>query len=205
MGSNDGEDYEQPIHQVCLKGFYLGKYEVTRAQYHQVIGYTADSNDNPDDRPVSNISWWNVGDFIKKLHSSGGTKLRLPSEAEWEYACLADGKHKSYCGSGLVDRLAGHDANSNKLHPVGKLRSNDFGIHDMSGNVLEWVEDRYHSNYQVAPLDDSAWLQNESQGLDVLRGGSHVYSPRDLRASARIHVKQTIRSSNFGFRLARSL
>lgn len=203
MGSSL-EKNEQPIHQVCVKGFYLGKHEVTQAQYHQITGHTPGySNVKPDDKPASNIAWVATNLFFKDLNSSGGPKLRLPSESEWEYACRAGGKHKTYCGDGQLKKLGWHKSNSNKQpHSVGNLRPNDFGLYDMSGNVWEWVEDVYHDNYQGAPADGSPWAQQGFNTRRVLRGGSYDNNAEDALASFRTSMKALAPHQTFGFRVA---
>lgn len=203
MGSNL-EKYEQPIHQVCVKGFYLGKYEVTRAQYHQVTGHITDySKEMPNDKPASNIAWVATNLFFKDLNSSGGPKLRLPSESEWEYACRAGGKHNKYCGDGQLKKFGWHNSNSKKQpHSVGKLLPNDFGLYDMSGNVWEWVEDVYHDNYQGAPADGSAWAQQGFDNNRVLRGGSYDDNAEDALATFRTSSRALAPYPTFGFRVA---
>ncbi|MDH3342828.1 MAG: formylglycine-generating enzyme family protein, partial [Gammaproteobacteria bacterium] len=150
-----------------------------------------------------NIAWFMADQYIQKLNKSGSAKLRLPSEAEWEYACRAGGKHKTYCGDGQVKQLAWHKTNSNKQpHSVGKLQPNAFGLYDMSGNVWEWVEDTYHANYQGAPADGSAWTQQNMNGERVLRGGAYADNAEDALATFRTKAKFTIRYPTFGFRIA---
>lgn len=202
MGS-DLEENEQPVHHVCVEGFYLGKYEVTAAQYELLSDHKGSSFDEATDIPANNIAWFMADQYIQKLNKRSNEQLRFPSEAEWEYACSAGGKHKTYCGDGQAKQLAWHKTNSNNQpHPVGKLHPNAFGLYDMSGNVWEWVEDAYHANYQGAPADGSAWTQQNMNGERVLRGGAYADNAEDALASFRTKLKFTIRYPTFGFRVA---
>jgi formylglycine-generating enzyme required for sulfatase activity len=209
MGSNNGEPNEKPMHSVTVaKPFAIGKTEVTQAQWHAVM------RNNPsyfqacgDNCPVEQVSWNDIQEFIKKLNAKTGKNYRLPSEAEWEYACRA-GKQQEYCGSDIPDRVSWNGANSgsflsNKPHPVATKHPNTFGLYDMSGNVWEWVEDNFHDNYDGAPADGSAWLDGSS--MHVLRGGSWGYEPRFSSAAARNGFGGGIRYYSYGFRLAETL
>lgn len=112
--------------------------------------------------------------FITKLNASlTDQQCRLPTEAEWEYACLAAGKESRYCGRDSLDAVAWYQSNSGGTpHPVKGKQPNAHKLYDMSGNVSEWVQDRYHDNYQQAPADGSAWELGTSASSRVLRGGS---------------------------------
>jgi len=209
MGSNDGGPEEQPAHSVTIaKPFALGKTEITQAQWYAVM------KNNPsyfeacgDACPVEQVSWSDAQEYIKKLNAKTGKQYRLPSEAEWEYACRA-GKQQEYCGSDNPDSVSWNSSNSgtyffNKPHPVATRKANAFGLYDMSGNVWEWVEDNFHDNYNGAPADGSAWLDNSS--MRVLRGGSWGYVPTFSRAASRSGFGGGIRYYSYGFRLARML
>ena len=208
MGSNSGEPNEKPLHSVTIaQPFAIGKTEVTQAQWQALMG------DNPsyfstcgDDCPVEQVSWNDVQDFIKKLNAKTGKQYRLPSEAEWEYACRA-GSQQEYCGSDIADNVSWNGYNSgsfffNKPHPVATKQANAFGLYDMSGNVWEWVEDTYHENYIGAPEDGSAWMNGS---MRVLRGGSWGYGQPYSRAAARSKFSDNYRYFSYGFRLARTL
>ena len=204
MGSSAGEARAQPVHRVCVKGFYLGKYEVTQAQYQQVMGKNP-SYFQGANNPVEQVSWDDTQNFMEEIrYTTTSNKLRLPSEAEWEYACRAGGQHETYCGGGRVDRFAWYNENSGKTtHPVGQLAANAFGLYDMNGNVWEWVQDVSYTSYQGAPTDGSAW---EGSGeMRVLRGGSWFGSPQNGRAASRGNNSPAVRNSSIGFRLARTL
>jgi formylglycine-generating enzyme required for sulfatase activity len=209
MGSNNGEPHERPMHSVSIaKSFAIGKTEVTQAQWHAVMGNKPSYFESCGDAcPVEQVSWDDTQEFIKKLNAKTGKQYRLPSEAEWEYACRA-GKQQEYCGSDIADSVSWNAFNSgktffNKPHPVATKKANDFGLYDMSGNVWEWVEDTYHSNYNGAPMDGSAWLDGSS--MHVLRGGSWGYDQEFGRAAARSKFGVTFRYYSYGFRLARTL
>lgn len=207
MGSDNGEANERPVHRVAVKAFAIGKTEVTQAQWQALMGT------NPsyftscgDDCPVEQVSWDDVQMYIKKLNAKTGKQYRLPSEAEWEYACRA-GSQQEYCGSDNPDSVAWNNANTggffNNPFPVAKKQANAFGLYDMSGNVWEWVEDTYHDSYTGAPTDGSAWVGDSS--LRVLRGGSWGKLPKFSRAAARHKFGTNYRDFSFGFRLARTL
>ena len=146
MGSNDGEPEEKPVHTVTIaKPFAIGKTEVTQQQWHAVMGndpsYFAGCGDTC---PVEQVSWDDAQEFIKKLNAKTGKQYRLPSEAEWEYACRA-GRRQEYCGSDIPENVSWNDSNSGAFlrghpHPVATKHANDFGLYDLSGNVWEWVQ-----------------------------------------------------------------
>ena len=190
-------------HRVTLKGFALGKTEVTQGQWKAIMGNNPSNFTSCGDNcPVEQVSWNDAHAFIEKLNAKTGKQYRLPSEAEWEYACHAGGR-QAYCGSDNLDSVAWHDSNSgNSTHPVAEKQSNAFGLHDMSGNVWEWVEDGYHADYKGAPDDGSAWLGNDANR--VLRGGSWIVSPRVGREAGRNWYETGSSYYNLGFRLARS-
>jgi formylglycine-generating enzyme required for sulfatase activity len=203
MGSPKREagrsDDEDPQHEVTIgEPFYLGKYEVMQGEWKAVMG------DNPshfkgDDRlPVENVSWNDCQEFIKRLNGKNdGWEYRLPSEAEWEYACRA-GTMGDYAGE--LDAMAWYGENSGlKTHPVGEKKANAWGLHDMHGNVWEWCQDGWHKDYNGAPSDGSAREQG-SDNLRVLRGGSWFDVARNCRSADRFCLPLVNRYVN-GFRL----
>jgi formylglycine-generating enzyme required for sulfatase activity len=181
MGANDFTTSEKPVHQVTFKeGFYMGKYEVTQAQWQAVMG------NNPStfkkcggNCPVENVSWNDAQIFLKKLNESDGSfKYRLPTEAEWEYACRA-GTKGFYAGN--LDAMAWYVKNSgSKTHPVGSRAPNAFGLYDMHGNVYEWCQDNHHETYDGAPSDGSAWSIGGEQNTRMARGGSWNDDPTSV-------------------------
>jgi len=168
----DGSPEEKPVHSVCVDNFAIGKYEVTQGQWKKIMG------NNPsrfstcgDNCPVEHVSWNNAQEFIQRLSKKSGRSYRLPTEAEWEYACRSGGKNEKYCGGNDANVVAWHEQNSgNETHSVGQKQPNGLGLFDMSGNVAEWVEDWYDETYyQESPRDNP---KGQSTGkLRVLRGG----------------------------------
>ncbi len=203
MGGDESVD-GQPIHKVCVKGFWIGRYEVTQEQYQQVMGSNPSNSQGPT-KPVESVNMDEVSSFVEEMSFSTGTKVRLPSEAEWEYACRAGGAHEKYCaGGGRPDRMAWYESNSGKeTHPVGQLAANDWGLYDMSGNVWELMQDCWNDNYTGAPVDGSAWKTGDC-GRRVLRGGSWLNIPTFLRAADRVSFDTSNSYLNVGFRVARS-
>ncbi len=147
MGSNNWRVDAQPIHRVCLTAYEIGKYEITQDQWEKVMG-TNPSRFKGSNKPVENVSWDDVQDFIRKLNQQTGQHYRLPTEAEWEYACRSGGRDQSYCGGNLALIVGWYRDNSgNTTHNVGQKQANGLGLYDMSGNVYEWVQDRYDEDY----------------------------------------------------------
>ena len=186
MGSNaaEADEDEQPVHTVAIAPFWLGKYEVTQGQWQAVMGGNPSYHkDCGADCPVEQVNWDEVQEFINRLNQQTGGNYRLPSEAEWEYACRSGGQDEKYCGGNDPEALAWYRDNSGgKTHPVGGKRANGLGLHDMSGNVWEWVSDCRNANYQGAPVDGSAWLSGDCrQRLE--RGGSWGNLPVDIRSA----------------------
>src|SRR5258708_17333693 len=176
MGSNNGSSDEKPVHQVTINySFYIGKYEVTQAQWQAVMGNNPSSfkGEIPGplfNLPVEQVSWDDVQSFINKLNEGNdGFRYRLPTEAEWEYACRA-GTTGDYAGN-LSEMAWSAENSENRTHNVGEKQPNAWGLFDMHGNVWEWCQDWYHDSYNGAPTDGSAWLGGV-QLYRVLRGGS---------------------------------
>ena len=207
MGSNK-EPNEKPVHRVTIsRPFAMGKTEVTQGQWKAIMGDNPSKYTNCGDNcPVEQVKWDDAQAFIEKLNAKTGKQYRLPSEAEWEYACRAGGQQE-YCGSDNLDSvgwyggLAKPVGNSGKAtSPVASKQANAWGLYDMSGNVWEWVADVYHDSYNGAPTDGSVW-QGDST-MHVPRGGSWSYSQS---AAKRGGSESDFRYSTIGFRLAKSL
>jgi formylglycine-generating enzyme required for sulfatase activity len=197
---------EQPQHQVSVKAFAMGKYEVTQEQWYAVMG-TTPSQFKGRTLPVEQVSWEDAQEFVKKLSVKTGKNYRLPSEAEWEYAARA-GTQTAYSfgdNEGDLGRHAWFSQNSNRTtHPVGEKQSNSFGLHDMHGNVWEWTQDCWNGNYNAAPTDGSVWTTGNCS-LRVVRGGSWSADPRFLRAAFRfMYSSASVRSLSIGFRVVRT-
>lgn len=209
----DARDEEAPQHTVRVPAFQLGKTEVTLGQFKQFIaaaGRTDLVNDDfmkynrfGDNAPVTMVSWHDAQAFIAWLNQAEGKGWRLPSEAEWEYACRAGGNH-THCGSNDVGSVAWYDGNSGERpRAVATKQPNAWGLHDMSGNVWEWVQDWHHDSYRGAPTDGSAWTSGGEQKYRVLRGGSWSRYARDSRAANRNYGSPGNLYGN-GFRVART-
>jgi formylglycine-generating enzyme required for sulfatase activity len=192
----------RPIHRVAIrKGFYMGQFEVTQAQWQQVMNNNPSIRKDCESCPVEGVSWEDVQEFIRRLNAhTDGYMYRLPSEAEWEYAARA-----GVIGDNIIDldASAWYDNNSGyRTHPVGSKESNKFGLNDMIGNVYEWCQDWYHDTYEGAPTDGSAWLSGGEQTKRVLRGGGCASNRGGTAHFAwRQPESPTERSSVCGFRL----
>ena len=198
MGSTNS--YENPVHRVDINySFYMGRTEVTQAQWQAVMGNNP-SRFKGDNLPVESVSWNDAQAFIEKLNQLGDRYVyRLPSEAEWEYACQA-GTTGDYAGD--LNSTAWYDKNSGSTtHAVGTKQANAFGLYDMCGNVSEWCEDVWHGDYNGAPTDGSAWLSGGDSSDRVLRGGSWIDSAVFLHSASRFRLTPVNRLSLFGFRL----
>jgi formylglycine-generating enzyme required for sulfatase activity len=198
-----GEDDEKPAHSVTItKGFYMGVVPVTQAQWRWVMGsdnrpsYFAD-----DDRPVESVNWDDCQAFCARMRELTGKPIRLPTEAEWEYACRAGTTTDYYTGNGddALNRAGWYDANSEKqTKPVGRLAPNAFGLFDMHGNVWEWCLD-WVGSYDDEQGSDPAGPA--SGQLRVLRGGSWLDGTYGCRAAYRGRCAPSDRYSNFGSRV----
>lgn len=205
MGDSSGDADEKPVHQVCLDAFFIGKFEVTQGQWLRVMGSVPSFFSSCGaDCPVESVSWNDVQGFIGSLNRLSGRNYRLPTEAEWEYACRSGGKSERFCGGTDVAAAAWYDRNSgSKPHPVGEKQPNGLGIYDMSGNVWEWVGDWYQKEYysiQQEQKSGSPLAGNKR----VMRGGSWYNDAKNVRSSIRGSDDPEHRSINLGFRLAYS-
>jgi formylglycine-generating enzyme required for sulfatase activity len=205
MGSDENDD-EKPKHQVKLQEFYLGKYPVTQEQYQTIMGNNPSNfKDNPKN-PVEEVTWNDAQEFCQKLSQKTGKQYRLPTEAEWEYACRAGTQTRYYFGDNgeLLGEYAWYDQNSySKTQPVGQKKPNNWGLHDMHGNVCEWCEDGWDGNYENAPKDGIAWNDNHFQSdTRVLRGGCWDSNPRSCLSSSRSYYDDC--SYYDGFRVVSS-
>ena len=204
MGSPDYES-EKPPHQVKLNSFAIGKYPVTQAQYEAVMGINPSEFKNNPQNPVEQVSWNDAQAFCRKLSQITGKTYRLPTEAEWEYACRAGTTTRYYFGddASQLGDYAWYDGNSqDKTHPVGQKKPNAWGLYDMSGNVWEWCEDNWHSSYENAPRDGSAWLTNDND-YPILRGGSWYCDLSACRSAYRLSdgLRRSDHYGGLGFRV----
>jgi formylglycine-generating enzyme required for sulfatase activity len=212
IGFPDGEvteEDERPVHKVRIsQPFYLGKYEVTQAQWEAVMGNNPSLFKGDPNRPVEHVSWEDVQKFIRWLQArEGDVHYRLPTEAEWEYACRA-GSTTAYSFGyqrSRLDEYAWYDAidTGGQTHPVGQLKPNAWGLYDMHGNVWEWVQDWY-GEYPAEAVTNP---QGPSSGSDrVRRGGSWFAgdSGWSCRSASRSHSPPDSRTGFLGFRLLRT-
>ncbi len=199
---SDADVDEKPAHSVTLDGYYIGKYEVTQAQWKAVMGNNP-SKFKGDDLPVECVSWDDVQEFIRKLNQITGKNYRLPTEAEWEYAARGGGSSRGYkySGSDNIGSVAWYDGNSgDKTHPVGTKQPNECGIYDMSGNVYEWCQDSYRGDYYSNSPQFNP--QGYAGGYCVIRGGGWNYIAWYCRVSNRSSNFPRYRLGSLGFRLA---
>ncbi|OBQ38233.1 MAG: serine/threonine protein kinase [Anabaena sp. MDT14b] len=218
MGSPENEaerwDSESPQHQVTVPSLFMGKYQLTQAQYQAIMGNNP-SSFKGNNRPVETVSWDDAVTFCQKLSQKTGNNYRLPSEAEWEYACRAGTKTPFSFGDNITPDLVNYDGDyPYKSAPKGKYREqttdvgtfppNAFGLYDMHGNVWEWCEDDWHENYINAPTDGSAWNSRSGSNTKMLRGGSWDYFAGYCRAALRLGHSRDARYYGFGFRVVSS-
>ena len=197
-------DREKPVHSVTLSGYYIGKTEVTQVLWEAVMGINP-SRFKGDYLPVENVSWDDCQEFIRKLNSMTGQNFRLPTEAEWEFACRGGNNSRGYkySGSNNLGSVAWYDGNSgNKTHPVGTKAPNELGIYDMSGNVWEWCADWYGDYSSGAQTNPTGPYGGSNR---VYRGGSWNYDVGRCRSSNRDFYYPWIRDIILGLRLALSL
>ena len=216
MGAPNNEqgssNNERPQHQVRVPTFFMGKYPVTQAQWRAVTFITKVNRElNPDpsyfkgdNRPVESISWFDAVEFCQRLSQYTNKNYRLPSEAEWEYACRARSTTPFYFGETITSDLVNHDGNYKRTTDVGSLgRANAFGLYDMHGNVWEWCADQWHENYTGAPTDGSAWIDTSDNDnhCRLLRGGSWNLIPESCRCAYRYYNNPEVVFDGRGLRV----
>jgi formylglycine-generating enzyme required for sulfatase activity len=235
MGSPKDEpervDHEGPQHEVTISQFFMAEYPVTQAQWKIAAAMppverelkTDPSYFKGDNLPVERVSWYDAVEFCKRLTIHTNREYRLPSEAEWEYACRAGTTTPFHFGETTTTDLANYDGtdwksgettypgfygsgprgeNREKTTPVDHFGlANIFGLSDMHGNVWEWCADRWHENYEGAPSDGSAWLKDSKEELHSLRGGSWISIPRSCRSASRNGSAPNVSYAYFGFRV----
>jgi formylglycine-generating enzyme len=217
----DGDDDEQPIHEVTVSDFYIGKYPVTQREYQVVMNGENPSEDKGDDLPVDNVSWYDAVKFcnvlsqkdgLDEVYTINGDQLqcdwgkigyRLPTEAEWEYAARGGWKSRGYecAGSDDIEEVAWYNDNSgDHTHPVGQKKANELGLHDMSGNVAEWCWDWFDDGYyRSSPKTDPTGPASGSRC--VVRGGGWLTMMCHVRSAKRFHLTPDNRGPGLGFRL----
>lgn len=217
MGSADHDPQrfgdEGPQNVVSIAPFYLGRVLITQSQWQQIMGNNPSSFKGAK-RPVEQVSWIDVMEFCQRLSDRTQRPYRLPSEAEWEYACRAGTTTPFHFGASITSDLANYDRNQahdsgpqgqyrKQTTEVGSFPANAFGLYDMAGNLWEWCQDTWHSSYHNAPKNGSAW-EEEDSSYRILRGGAWIYSPRYCRSAARYYVSQDCSNFYIGFRVALS-
>lgn len=217
-GEQDSIDSEDPQHQVSLPAdFWMGKYEVTKAQWQAVMDTTPWSGQNymidDPDSPAVYISWDDAKAFIASLNTYTGEAFRLPSESEWEYACRAGSTTRFYWGDdpdySLIYNYAwwkgnAWDADQRYAHRTGLKQPNVWGLYDMGGNAWELCEDDWHNGYTDAPADGSAWINSPRSIARIQRGGSVEFDGKICRSAGRAFTYLTTKTGFLGFRLAKS-
>jgi formylglycine-generating enzyme required for sulfatase activity len=205
MGSDDGTTDEKPVHQVCLDDFYIGKFEVSQEIWENIMRGNPSSR-KCDEFPVENITLSQISKFIQRLNDLTGKNYRLPTEAEWEYACKGGDLSKSYIfsGSDSLYKVGWYDINSNHTtHFVGIKEPNELGVYDMSGNVQEYCCEQYDANfyYNSPRINPKAETYNRFEYRSV-RGGSYINKEANCRSSSRSSIYYSTPKSDVGFRLA---
>jgi formylglycine-generating enzyme required for sulfatase activity len=200
--SEKGRNENETQHEVTLtKPFYMGKYEVTQEQWFEIMGGNP-SKEKGRMLPVTNVSWNDCQDFIKKLNAKTNGGYRLPTEAEWEYACRAGTTTKYSVGDKITPKDANYrDSKIGEPVAVGSYKPNAFGLYDMHGNVWEWCED-WKVDYQAGAVTDPKGPATGERR--VLRGGSFNFYVWNTRSSFRFNLSPTSRYLFYGFRLART-
>lgn len=218
MGSPEDEpnrdDCEGPQHQVKIAySFFLGKYEVTQAQYQAISGFNQAQFKGDDTCPEECVSWTDCVNFCEVLSKQAGRKVRLPSEAEWEYADRAGTTTAFWTGQDLSSIQANFNGrhpsgkadkgpHRDKTTPVGSFAPNGFGLCDTIGNVSEWCQDAYHDSYNGAPTDGSAWEANANPEIRVYRGGAYDNDADSCRSAMRFATeRRNNRNPRIGFRV----
>ncbi|MBF2013980.1 MAG: formylglycine-generating enzyme family protein [Rivularia sp. T60_A2020_040] len=234
MGSPGDEkvsqENERPEHLVNIKPFFIGKYPITQAQWKYVANLPINQRElelepsyfKGDNLPVERVSWYDAQEFCLRLSRETGRIYRLPSEAEWEYACRAKSSTPFHFGKTISTELAnycGEDKNINgyiykgtysselpgiyrqQTTEIGSFFANDFGLYDMHGLVWEWCADYEHEDYLDAPTDGSVWVDNGNEEYRILRGGSWDSFPNLCRSASRFSENLTVRDKEFGFRV----
>ncbi|EKU96984.1 hypothetical protein Lepto7375DRAFT_0916 [Leptolyngbya sp. PCC 7375] len=217
----DSEDNERPQHEVTLGRFFMAKYPVTQAQWRAVAAMNrvrrelqSDPSRFKDGRhPIEQVSWYDAIEFCDRLTIHTNRQYRLPTEAEWEYACRAGTTTPFHFGETIDAKLANYRGDDiygegakgeyrKKTTPVNQFEgTNTFGLVDMHGNVWEWCQDHWHENYKDAPTNGSAWLTKYAKAKHIRRGGSWFDPPRYCRSAYRASSNRNARNNGIGFRV----
>ncbi len=225
----ESRDSERPQHPVNVPEFLMGAYPITQEQWRAVASMPKIKQDIKKDPsrfkgsnlPVERVSWLEAVEFCDRLSVHTGKKYRLPSEAEWEYACRAGTTTPFHFGETITPEIVNYDGNNpygeapkgeyrEKTTPVGQFPANRFGLHDMHGNVWEWCADDWHDSYKNALNDGRAWIDNDNRSQSenvrkLLRGGSWPFNARRCRSAARYFNDARYQNDTYGFRVVCSL
>lgn len=225
MGASSQEKYssnrERPVHQVKVKDFFIGEYPITQIQWHHVAKLpqvnrqlkSKPSHFKGNNRPVESISWLEATEFCDRLSAHTGKKYRLPTEAEWEYACRGNTITPFAYGETLTSKLADYAstyayaseagiAYRQETTEVGSFLPNAFGLYDLHGNVREWCADPWHESYHGAPSNSRIWQKGGNQSWRTLRGGSWANKPSHCRSAHRSGYPEDLLNRVIGFRVA---
>ena|GEM_PF-1870136 len=213
MGSpqteTDRSDNEGPQHKVQVPAFYMGQYPVTQAQWRAVSlldDVEIDLKPNPsgfkrDNLPVQRVTWFEAVEFCARLSRHSRHSYRLPSEAEWEYACRAGTMSAYAFGDSISTDQVNHGGHYKQTTPVGQFPPNAWALYDMHGNVWEWCQDHWHDSYEGAPTDASAWIEGGNSERRILRGGSWLFNPWNCRSAYRFLSGPGDDGNDGGFRV----
>lgn len=224
VGEKDSSDRERPVHQVKVSEFLIGEYPITQAQWRKIANLPQVNRElklNPshfqgNNRPVESVSWLETIEFCDRLTAYTGKQYRLPTEAEWEYACRGNTRSPFAYGDTLTSKLADYastyayaseavTAYRQGTTDVGEFIPNAFGLYDLHGNVREWCADRWHENYQGAPSNSKAWNKGGNKAWRTLRGGSWANKPSHCRSAHRSGYPENLLNRAIGFRVAMNL
>ena len=206
MGSAAGGEDELPVHRVRLRAFYLARFEVTQAQWRAVMGENPAHFTACESCPVEQISWEDAQLFLRRAGEKAGVTLRLPTEAEWEYAAGGGDRRETWPGTSDRDELPAFvwfkGSFEGKTHPAGQKKPNAFSLHDLGGNVAEWCADWFDPGYyRTSPVDDP---RGPGEGTRrCVRGGSFLSAPDEVRAARRGGSDPAARRRSIGLRVAR--
>jgi formylglycine-generating enzyme required for sulfatase activity len=224
----DRSEDESPQHQVTVPSFFMSEFPIIQAHWAMVAQMPrvtidleiAPANFKGNDRPIEQINWFEAIEFCQRLSQYTGRIYRLPTEAEWEYACRAGSTTPFHFGDTVTADLANYRGTDHEEYkwsgsygqgpkgiyrqettPVDSFPPNSFGLYDMHGNVWEWCQDDYSNNYDVTPVDGSVWASGENSGLKALRGGSWFDNPRYCRSAIRLISNPAYHVNYVGFRV----
>ena len=208
MGTSEDVEYgpsnERPAHTVRIsKAFYIGVYEVTQSEYERVMGTNPSRFDDGPNYPVEFVSWYDANEFCERLSAMEGVRYRLPTEAEWEYACRAGTTSAYYWGDSMDGDYAWYHENSGRrTQPVGLKKPNAWGLHDMNGNVSEWCYDKFKRHFYSESPEVDPTGPTAGGGVRVIRGGDFIH---DVRSASRLDIPPQRTDRHHGFRVVREI